>query len=318
MAEGEQATATATDQGSLAAPAQEAATAQTPQVAGEGAGQTSPAAQVEMASIAKAELDSLKTNSGRFQQIQQRGDLDFMSSLQTQGLTAKDVRETLDFLGQDLPPGVTVSQILTAIRTPSAPLAQADGQPQRQQQMDPNDPERPMTVAEFKRMQSEQSQQETQAADERDAKQAERDVKQFWDGLTKEFKVTGGAKAKSLRGIISDAEKQVVAEDLQKNDPYLSPENALAKAELYIPAKDQLARARKLVEDDWKDLGNEIVSAAAAGQAGLPAGTLGGGAGGAPPPPGKAGTLSQSQKYQAIMDGIRRSTAAGGYVPPAH
>ncbi|HUX16109.1 MAG TPA: hypothetical protein VMW52_06520 [Phycisphaerae bacterium] len=309
MVEGIKATATATDQGSLAAPAQDAATAQTLQVAGEGAGQTSQQAQEEMASIAKAELDSLKANSGRFQAIQQRGDLDFMSSLQTQGLTAKDVRETLEFLGKDLPPGVTVSQILAAIRTPSAPPAQADGQPQRQQ-MDPNDPERPMTVAEFKRMQSEQSQQEKEAA-------AEREVKQFWDGLTKEFKVTGGAKAKSLRGIISDAEKQVIAEDLQKNDPYLSPEKALAQAEQYIPAKDQLARARKIVEDDWKDLGNEIVSAAAAGQAGLPAGTLGGGPGGAPPPPGKVAGLTSKEQADAVLAGIRKVTASRGYVPPA-
>ena len=304
MAEGEQATATATTPGSVAAPAPAAASAQTQQGAGGSAGQTSQQAQEEMASIARAELNTLRANAGRFQAIQQRGDLDFMSSLQTQGLTAKDVRETLEFLGKDLPPGVTVSQVLAAIRTPSAPPAQADGQERRQQHMDPNDPERPMTVAEFRRMQEQQTAQEKEAA-------AEREVSQFWDGLTKEFKVTGGAKAKSLRGIIAEAEKQVLADDLQKLDPYLSPEKALAQAGQFIPTKEQLARARKIVEDDWKDLGNEIVSAAAAGQAGLPAGTLGGGAGGAPPPPGKTGALTPREQADAVLAGIRKVVDRG-------
>jgi len=309
MAEGEQATATATAPGSEVAPASVAASAQTQQGAGGGAGQTSQQAQEEMASIAKSELNTLRANAGRFQAIQQRGDLDVMSELQDQGLSRQEIQGIKKFLKDEMG-GMTVTEFFKYAQTPSAPPAQADGQPQRQQEFAEDDPNRPLTVGEQERREQKHAQQEKEAA-------AERDVSQFWDGLTKEFKVTGGAKAKSLRGIINDAEKEVLAEDLQKADPYLSPEKALAQAGQYIPTKDQLTRARKIVENDWKDLGNEIVSAAAAGQAGLPAGTLGGGAGGAPPPPGKAGTLSPLQKQQAMMDAIRKTTSAAGYQPPA-
>jgi len=97
----------------------------------------------------------------------------------------------------------------------------------------------------------------------------------------------------------------------------MEPAEALAQAGQYIPSKEQLARARTLVVDDWKDLGNEIVSAAATGQAGLPAGTLGGGAGGATPPPGTTGRLTSEQQDATVMGAIRKKLADGGYKPPA-
>jgi len=309
MAEGTEATATATAPVSESAPVQEAAAIQTPQGAGEGAGQTSQQPQVEMVSVPKSDYDSHLANSGRFRQIQERGDLEFMAELQAQGLSAKDVRDTTAYLKAENPE-LSLGQLLTAIRTPSAPPAQASGEPQKPREFAENDPNRLMTVGEMDRRDNERSQQETAAG-------AQREQKQFWDTLTTEFKVTGGAKAKSLRGIISDAEQQVIAEDIRASNPYMEPAEALAQAGQYIPSKEQLARARTLVVDDWKDLGNEIVSAAATGQAGLPAGTLGGGAGGALPPPGKAGALTPAQKQQAVLDAIRKSTAAGGYTPPA-
>ena len=100
-------------------------------------------------------------------------------------------------------------------------------------------------------------------------------------------------------------------------DPLLEPGDALKQAAEYIPTQTHLDAARKLVETDWKDLGNEIVSAAAAGQQGLPGGSLGGGAGGAVPPPGKAGPMTETQKQQALLAAIRKTTAAKGYRPPA-
>ena len=316
MAEGEQATATATAQGSEGAPAS-AATPQTPQGAGGSAGQASqqaPQAAPESISVSKSEYDSIRANAGRFEAIQKRGDLDVMSELQDQGLSRQAAQEIKKFLKDDMG-GMTMTEFFKAVQTPPAPTGQPAGTTPGQQQppraADPNDPNRPLTMADFQRMQNEKTEQEKQNA-------ATAEVKQFWDKLHSDFKVTGGAKAKSLKGIISAAEQAAIAEDIQKSSPYINEAEALRMAGDYIPTTAQLARARQMVENDWKDLGNEIISAAAKGQEGLPAGTIGGGAGGPVPPPGKAGQMTESQKHQAVLAKIREVTAAGGYVAPAN
>lgn len=315
MAEGEQATATATAQGSEAAPAPEAATNQTQQGAGGNAGQASQQPQAETISVAKAEYDSYKANAGRFQAIQQRGDLDIIRELQDQGLNKQEIADFKAYVKTEFN-GMTLKDFFAAVRTPTANAGQAGAPQQGQRQgRESDDPDQQvLTVAEFKRLQKETAEQESQAQAEAAAEKAAKD---YWDGVAKEFKADSGARSKSLRGIIRDAELQVIAEDLQKRDPLLEPGDAMRQAEQYIPTKAHLDAARKRVENDWKDLGNEIVSAAAKGQEGLPGGSLGGGAGGSPPPPGKAGPMTEAQKAQAVLDAIRRSTAARGYRPPA-
>ena len=317
MAEGTMAPAPAPAQGSEPVPAPAAAPDPTQQSAGGGAGREPQAApQPELVSISKAELDSYKANDGRFRQIQERGDLDFMQNIQSQGLTAQDVRDTLKHLGQDLPEGVTIKDVLTAIRSPSPAAYQPPGQ-----QAGADDENRPLTIAQYKelqREQAEQSQRQSQQTQEQEATAAaEAAAKQFWADFSKEIKVDGGARARSLRGITRAAEQQAIAEDIQKANPYISPEAALEQASEYIPSKDQLARARTIATNDWKDLTNETISLAADGQAGMPNGTIGGGPGGAQPPPGRAGAMSESQKQQAVMGAIRKATSAQGYVPPA-
>jgi len=310
MAEGEQATATATAQGSGADPAQQAAAAQTQTGAGGSAGQGSQQAQAEMISVARSEYDSIKANAGRFQAIQQRGDFDVIRELQDQGLTRQEIADMKSYVKTEFG-GMTLKDFFAAFRAP-APSAQAVGtsqaQAQAQTQQDPR--QAPLTMADLEKFeQTKQEKAETEAA--------VKAHKAFWDNVAKEFKADSGAKSKSLRGIIRAAEIKVIADDLQKRDPYLDVDMATKQAEKMIPDEGDLAAALELVKNDWKDLDNEIVSAAAKGQEGLPAGTLGGGAGGSQPPPGKAGQMSETQKQQAILDGIRRTTAAAGYRSPA-
>jgi len=317
MAEGTMAPAAAPAQGSEPVPAPMAAPDTTQQSAGGGAGLGAQAApQPEMVSISKGELDSYKANDGRFRQIQDRGDLDFMQNIQSQGLTAQDVRDTLQHLGQDLPQGVTIKDVLTAIRTPAPAAYQPPGQ-----QAGADDENRPLTIAQYKELQREQAeeaQRQTEQTQEQEAEAAaETAAKQYWADFAKEIKVEGGARARSLRGITDGAERQAIAEDIQKTNPYLSPEAALKEAGGYIPTKEQLARAREIAANDWKDLTNETVSLAADGQIGMPNGTIGGGPGGAQPPPGKAGPMTREQQDATVLQAIQRHTSAAGYKPPA-
>jgi len=310
MAEGDQATATATAQGSESAPAQQAASDQTQQGAGGSAGQQSQqAAPADTISVPKSEYDSYKANAGRFQQIQQRGDLDVVRELQDQGLTKQEVADIKSYLRDEFG-GMTLADFFKAVRNPAQSQSGGGNQQGQQQtlEIDPNDPNRPMTLADFQRLQQEQSQQQAEAA-------AEKAASQFWTDLRTKFGVTGGAKLKSLNGIIHEAEQQVIAEDLQKADPYLDPEEARKQAREYIPTEQHLQRAVALVEADWKDLGNEIVSTAAKGQDGWPNGSLGGGAGGSPPPPGATGPMSKDQQNSAVREAIKKSLAAANYTP---
>jgi len=309
MAEGNEATTDATTAGQASAPAQAASG---DQASGAGASAGQGANAPETVSVTKAELEAYKANAGRYQAHQQRGDLEFIQDLQRQGVSAKEVRETLSYLAQDLPEDVTLQQVLTAIRTPPQSTGNRAGQAQGGQQQTGDPDDQPLTMKQLKAMEAEKDRKSQEASDAQKVAAAEKEVKDYWAGLRKDLKIEGGAKAKSLRGIIADAERTVKTEALKALDPTLTDDQAEAMADEYVPTKEQLAKARKLVLVDWKDLYNETVSDAARGQDGLPAGMLGGGAGGAQTPPGKGGPISADQKTQAVRQAIDNVYANSG------
>jgi len=310
MAEGEGTTATAgaPAAGQAAQPGSSPAGAAGSPGNGAGAGQQAGSQQGDTVSIARGELDSLRSNAGRYQQLQRGGSLDFMGYLDGRQLTAQDVRDTLEYFGRDLPEGVTLKDVLTAIRTPSQARQQGRGQQAQGQQQQPyQDPDqRPMTVADWKRMQDEQTQQQR-------VSQAEHAAQKFWKDFQAELKVDGGPRAVAIRGLAKDAELQAIAEDIQKERPWLQPDAAMEMAGEFVPNAAQLARAKEIVANGWKDMANAIVSAAASGQAGLPAGTLGGGAGGSPPPPGKTAAMTAAERQQAMGGAIDDVFKKAGY-----
>ena len=278
--------------------------------------------------VARAELDAFKANDGRFRQLQSRGDLELLQHLQGSGVSASDARATMAWLAELCPSDMTLPQYLEYLRTPAQDeRTDANGAGGREQEA-ASDDDRPMTVADYRRQRQREREEaaaektrleEARTAEEKKAANddARKAVYGYWSDVAKELKADSGARANSFRGIYEDAMDRVLLEDLLRADPLLSPEGAAAEAAAGIPDSAQLDRAKALALADWKDLGNEIVSAAADGQDGWPNATVGAGAGGPPPPPGKAGVVTAGQRANAIMGAIDKVANAAGYQPPA-
>ena len=270
-----------------------------------GQGGAGPATDDGFARIPRSELDALKANDGRYRQFQQQGHTETLQFLQEQGLTRQELQETVAALDE----GVSLRDILKYFRTPDpAPETGGGYQPP---QTGSGQPPQGLTVDQldqwWDRKQAKEAESRTQAEQKAADEAANVTLKKHWDTvLADKLKVEPNtAKHRSASGLIPHALNGAIAERLQREDALLSPGDALQKAKTIMPSTEDLDRATERVTNDWKDLGNEIVSAAAAGQAGFPAGTLGAGAGGPIPPPGTAGEITPDQEREMIFNEVR-------------
>lgn len=270
-----------------------------------GQGGAGPAAGDGFERIAPDELRTLRSNDGRFRQLQQAGHLETLQYLQDQGLTRQELQQTVDALDE----GVSLKAILEYFRTPDpAPNTGGGSQPPPQEGSGPAPAG--LTVDQldqwWDRKQAKEAESRTQAEQKAAEDAANATLKEHWDKvLAEKLKVEPGtAKHRSASGLIPHALNGAIAERLQKQDPLLSAGAALQKAKSILPSPEDLARATERVTNDWKDLGNEIVSAAAAGQDGFPSGTLGAGAGGPLSPP-ESGSITRDQEREMIFADVR-------------
>jgi hypothetical protein len=299
MAEGAQATAEAAATGTGAGQ-------QTPAAAGGAGASAGQGGQDDgFVRVSKAEYEAAKANDGRFRQLQQTGDLDFLRDLNGRGIDRKELKATLEHLYGEMTKE-QFNAFLKEIRTP-AQQQQAGGRSAGQQQAATDPDSQPMTRAEFRAEQARlKAEAEAEAKTNQETQttaQAEQAAATFWADTAKDLKIKDGAQARAFRGVRDDAVTRIIAEDIQKHDPLCTPERAQQLAGDFIPNKEQLARARAAAEADWKDLGNIITSEAADGQHGMPAGTLGGGAGSAQHAAGPP--RSQAEAMKAVVAQVK-------------
>ena len=319
--------------GTIALPAEggTAAPATAPPTASPGAQPGGAQAQADYEQISKQELAELRSNAGRFRHLSETGGVQLSQYLKDKGLTAAEVRDTLDVLGNGLADGYTVGQVLEAMRDPNFGQEAGAGAGQaRPPAQGADDDNRPMTVAEYRRIQQEteesarqrreqETKEKTQQEQQAEIRKAKKAAEEHWENvLAKQLKLEAGtAKYRSARGLIDHATDRAIAEALRAADPLLTEQQAMDRAGKLIPTAEHLQKATEFMGADWKDLGHEIVSDAAQGQAGMPGGTLGEGAGGPAAPPGAAGSMTPADVSQARWGAIESAARKKGYEPSA-
>jgi len=247
-----------------------------------------------------------------YRHVENSGGLDLLQHLQSQGVEPAALKDALGNIAGDMPLG-DVLRLLTsppdsapnAPATPPAPAAPNGAGPTPEEIAEAA---AAAAVEKYRAEERQRQEQNQQQAEQQQRAQAEKAASQFWDQAFDELKLPADTPQRRVAQALSaDATRRAIAEALQRDEPLLTPAQAMARAGEYLPGPEDLARAKELVVADWKDLHNEAVSAAAAGQAGMPAGTLGSGAGGPQPPPGTDGYMTEEQVAQATMKAIREA-----------